>query len=134
MLIPARLQSRLLKVTEEQRNAFTEGLVPCAETIWPQLTLESTKRYSAFYFRGSPVVYIDPQLYGVKLGFFRNCVDGRCGLTAVSFDIHGQWNATRGVLVGFFITGHGTRLAQTLSTAAQLIFYTMEQIRRCPNA
>ncbi len=123
MNIPPKLADDLSnKLYDEQAEAFRRFL-DAIGVLFPGLELRSQKRYSALYWHGKIVVYIEPQTYGVLLGFFRDYV--RPVERRYTFIDFPEWNRSKGGLLGYRV---GSDAA--FHNAAILLFYSVEAVRR----
>jgi hypothetical protein len=131
MDIPSKLQRDLFKPYEEQSDAFKKFLAGI-EIFTPAFRLDSQDRYSAFYYRGRPVVYIEPQRSSIVFGFFRNDIREYYELHRDEFCHFPDWNTARGGLVGYDLGGFDDRLRLRLATISLLVVMSYHKRIRWP--
>jgi hypothetical protein len=120
MEMPSKLKRDLSKLYSEQSKAFIK-LMNGLEVFTPALRLESWKRYSALYYRKTPVVYIDLQHTKIVLGFFLKDIQEYHDLHREQFTHFPKWNTSRGGLIGFELGKHDDNLLFLHATASLLL-------------
>lgn len=131
MDIPQKLEDDLCKPFPLDQTAFPK-LVATMEVLGPSVRVKSQKRYSAFYFRSSPFVYIDPQVNGIKLGYFRDHIAHYLAIHEAEFCEFPRWNTSRGGLVGYELTGFDDTIRKHLAIAGMLLLRSFQIVSGWP--
>ncbi len=132
MHIPDELNELLLRPFYLQQESF-ERLVSALDVVLPDVTIEAHNRYSAFYLNTRPLVYIEPQVNGIKFGFFRDDILAYYKINQDQFCDFPRWNESRGGLVGFMLSGFDEVVAKQLTILSMLIIQSYRERTNWPS-
>lgn len=126
MKLPTKLKDDLYKTVSRQMILF-ERFLESVNIFCPELSIQSTQRYSAIYLGNSPIVYLEPQADGILMGFFRDYIQAYKNDDTWVFTDFPEWNNAQGGLTGYKIDAHEEyKILQQLGIAAELMLLTLK--------
>ena len=126
MDLPEKLK-RTLDIKPKFYQESFRRLHVAIESLMPSVEIRPTARYGAFYSGTSLLVYIDAQMYTIKLGFFQKDILEYFELHPADFVLFPDWNGGHRKLVGFELARSDKDIRKNVAVAGVLILTTYQK-------